>query len=147
MMMEQKKKQLKTASILVLIFAVISFAKTIVELFITDFSDIPIPDGVPENIWLIAKISFGVIFILLLTPQFYIGVKGLKLAKNPDRSAKAHIVWGIILLVLAVLALISPIASIVQKQDVLTNVSLLFGMLLDVLVLFDYVKCAKALAK
>lgn len=145
--MEQKKKQLKNASILVLVFAAVSFAKTIVELFITDLSDIPIPDGAPENILLIAQIVFVVISVLLLTPQIYIGIKGLKLAKNPDRSAKAHIVWGIILLVLAVLALISPIASIVQKQDVLTNVSLLFGMLLDVLVLFDYVKCAKALAK
>ena len=146
-MMEQKKKQLKSASILVLIFAGLSLVKTIVELIFTDLDVATIPEGLPENILLITKIVFAVISVLLLIPNVYIGIKGLKLASKPDSSAKAHIVWGIILLVLTVLSLVSPITDIMQKQNVSANISILLGGLLDAIVLFDYVKCAKALAK
>ena len=146
-MMEQKKKQLKSASILVLIFAGLSLVKIIAELILTDLNVTTIPEGLPENILLITKIVFAVISVLLLIPNVYIGIKGLKLASNPDSSTKAHIIWGIILLVLTVLSLVSPITDIMQKQNVSANISILLGGLLDAIVLFDYVKCAKALAK
>ena len=82
----------------------------------------------------------------MLLPQIYIGLKGIKIAKTPD-SSKAHVVWGIILLVLTVLGLIPLIVEIVQSGDVLANVVSCLSIALDSIVLGGYVKYASIVAK
>ena len=83
------------------------------------------------------------ILLLLLLPQAYIGIKGLKIAKKPDPS-KGHIIWGIILIVFTATGLISPFLAFIQGNDVFANISEFCSIAVDVFVLFEYVKFAKA---
>ena len=96
--MEQSRKNLKLSSIIVLILSVFYAIQLVCELMFGEINNATIPEGAPDNILLITKIVLASIAGLLLIPNIYIGVKGLKVAKNPD-SSKAHIVWAIILLV------------------------------------------------
>ena len=80
----------------------------------------------------------------MLFPQTYIGIKGLKIAEKPN-SSKGHIVWGVILLVFAVLGLLSPLLALVQGNgEAFGNVSEVLSMAVDIMILFDYVKYARA---
>ncbi len=144
--MSQSRKHLKITSILVLILAGLSLLNIVVELCLGDLNNATIPDGSPENILLITKILLFSVSFLLLLPQFYVGVKGLHVAKKPDAS-KGHIVWAIILLVLAVLGMLSTCVSIFTQGNVRENVSSLLSTVVDVMVLLDFVKYAKAVAK
>lgn len=144
--MEQSRKYLKISSIVVLIFAGLTLLNLVSELLFGELNRAEIPAGSPENILLITKIILLVVSILLLLPQVYVGIKGLKMAKNPD-SSKAHIIWGTILLVIAVLGLVSPAIALIKQEDVFNNVSELFSILVDVIVFFDYVKYARRVSR
>ena len=86
------------------------------------------------------------IALLLLLPNIYIGVKGLRIAKKPNAS-KGHIVWGIILLVLASLSLISPVVDIINNGFKYDYISEFFSITVEVAVFFEYIKYAIALRK
>lgn len=144
--MEQSRKYLKLASILVLIFSGLTLINIIYELVFADFTDVEIPDGMPANILLITKIVIAVISVLLLLPRLYIGFKGLKIANNPD-SSRGHIIWGMILLVISIIGVISPTIAIFKLESVLDNVISLIGVLIDVVIFFVYVKSARELSR
>ena len=55
--------------------------------------------------------------------------------------------WAIILLGLAVLGMLSTCVSIFTQGNVRENVSSLLSTVVDVMVLLDFVKYAKAVAK
>ena len=144
--MIQNRKQLKTSSIVVLIFAALTLIKIIADVWYMDFSIVEIPEGLPDNTIMIVKIIFAAISFVCLLPQVYIGCKGLKMAKAPD-SSRAHIVWGTILLVFAVIGLFSPAFAIIKQEEVSENVSTLFSVLLEVIVFYEYVKYARLVQK
>ena len=144
--MEQARKHLKISSIIVLVFAGLTLLNLVSELLFGELNRAEIPDGSPDNILLITKILLLVVSLLLLLPQVYVGLKGLKMAKKPD-SSKAHIIWGTILLVIAILGLVSPAIAIIKQEDVFNNVSELLSILVDVVVFFDYVKYARMVSK
>ena len=149
--MEQSRKNLKTSSIIVLALAGLSLLNIIFELFFGSLNgalnSAAIPEGATDNIILIAKIFILVLSILILVPQFYIGIKGIKIAKNPD-SSKGHIVWGIILIVVTAIGLISPFRMLIQGEgEAFGNVSELLSVGVDVFILFEYVKYARAVRK
>ena len=142
--MEQTRKNLKTTSIIVLALAGLTLLNLLFELFFGEIKNAEIPAGSPDNILLITQIFILVLSLLMLLPQVYIGIKGLKMAKNPD-SSKGHIVWGIILLVFSVLGLLSPLLALVQGDgEAFGNVSEILSMAVDIMILFEYVKYAKA---
>ena len=144
--MEQAKKNLKITSIVVLILTGFSLVQIVLQLFFGEFNNVKLPEGAPENLLLIVKIVLAVITFLFLLPQLYIGLKGLKIAKNPNDS-KGHIVWGFILLAMSIIGLLSPLMSIVNGVDMWDNVSTFLSILVEVLVFFDYVRYARAIAK
>ena len=143
--MEKTRKNLKTTSIVVLALAGLSLINIIFELFFGEFKEAAnnatLPDGSPDNIILITQIFVLVISVLLLLPQVYIGIKGIKIAKNPD-SSKSHIVWGIILIVLTASGLITPFLGIIQGNDIFANVAEFCSILVDVSILLGYVSYA-----
>lgn len=143
--MENSKKQLKIASYLVLILGGISLVQFILGIvfFKVDAGAVA---GANEQMIMITKIVLMTVSGLILLPRLYIGLKGLKVAKIPN-SSRAHIVWAIILLVIAVLNLISVGGALIQQQDVGTNVGLALDYALDVLVFLDYIKYANEVAK
>ena len=149
--MEQARKNLKTTSIIVLALAGLSLINLLFGIFFgdlnTELNNATIPDGAPDNVILITKIFVLVVSILILLPQLYVGLKGLKMAKKPD-SSRGHIVWGIILVVFTACGLLSPFVALIQGNgDAFGNVSELLSIAVDVFVLFEFVKYARAVRK
>ena len=148
--MANARKNLKTSSIIVLLLAGLSLLNILFELFFgaldESLKNVSLPEGSPENILMIAKAVILVVSILLLLPHLYIGFKGLKMAKKPDKS-HAHVVWGVILLVITAIGLITPLTALVKGSDVLGNASEFFSIAVDVVVLFEYVKYARAVRR
>ena len=143
--MELTRRNLKIESILVLAFAALSFIHLIAQLIFVDFSKAELSAGTDETAILVTKILIMAVSFVFLLPQIYVGIKGLKIANNPN-SSKAHIVWAIILLVVTVLSLISPISNIIKQEAVSDNVSRLLSLLVEGLVFFDYIRYARAIA-
>jgi uncharacterized membrane protein YhaH (DUF805 family) len=144
--MEKARKNLRISSIVILIFAGLSLINIVAQLIWGDFSNAPIPDGSSDNILLIAKTVLLGISLLLLIPDVYIGVKGLKAAKNPS-SSKGHIVWATILFVLSIIALISPILGLFSGDSVRESISAILSCLVQILIYFEYIRDAKRVAK
>ena len=143
--METSKKNLKTASIIVLIFAALSLIRIIVNTCTTDFKAAAIEAGVNESLGMVTAILTCAISIVLLLPQIYVGVKGMKFAENPDGS-KAHIVWAIILTVCTVIGLFSTISGMVKSGDYVYNIFVLVDGVVDIALYFLYIKYAKQVA-
>ena len=140
--MEYTRKQLKLASIIVLIFAALSLLQVVTDLFTSNFDS----TGATETVLLVTRIIVIVISFILLLPNIYIGVKGMSLAKEP-KVAKAHIVWAVILLVFAVLSIISPTMSFIQNGFKLDNSVVFFTSVAEILAFIDYIKYASDLNK
>ena len=144
--MEQTRKSLKLTSIAVLALAAFSMLQIVCELLFGELGKAQIPEGAPENTLLITQIFLFSFALLLMLPSIYIGIKGMRMAKNPN-SSKGHIVWAIILFVLAFLSLIDPVVSFFQdgfKYDTLTE---FLSIVVEVAVFFDYIKYAIAVRK
>ena len=144
--MSQLRKNLKILSIVVLAFAGLTALNIVFELIFGEINNAAIPEGSPDNILLIAKIFLVVLSFIILLPQVYIGIKGIKVANKPDNS-RGHIVWGIILFVLSLVGLISPVMAIFKREDIFSNLSALFSGAVDAAILFAYVKYARSVAE
>ena len=144
--MEQAKKHLKISSLIVLLFAGLSLLNIVVELLLGDINSAEIPEGAPVDILMITKIILLVVSVICLFPRVYVGMKGLRMAKNPD-SSKGHIIWATIIFVLTLIGLVSPLFAVVKQENVSENVSSLLGILLDLAIYYDYIKYAKQVSK
>ena len=144
--MEQTRKYLKLSSIAVLALAGFSMLQIVSELLFGELSNAIIPEGAPDNILLITRVFLFSFALLLALPNIYIGIKGLRIAKKPN-SSKGHIVWGIILLVLASLSLISPVVDIINNGFKYDYISELLSIAVEASVFFEYIKYAIAVRK
>jgi hypothetical protein len=144
--MEKSRKNLKVSSMIVLLFAGLTVLELISELMFGELNNAAIPDGAPDNILLITKIFLLSFTVLLLLPQIYIGIKGLIIAKKPNRS-KGHIVWAVIILVLNVIGLFNPVVNIITGISVFDNVRSIFSILLEVVIFYEYIKYAREVRK
>ena len=144
--MEQSRKNLRNMSVVVLALAGLSLINILFELFFgelnSELNNATIPEGSPDNIVSIARIFILVISLVLLLPEVYVGVKGIRIAKNPDDS-KGHIIWGIILIAVTAAGLIPPFFAFLQGDgEAFGNVAELCSIAVDVAVLVEYVKYA-----
>ena len=144
--MEQAQKQLKISSLIVLLFAGLSLVQIITELAFGEINSATIPEGAPENILLITKIILLSVTLIFLLPKVYAGLKGLQIAKTPD-SSQSHIIWAIVALIFEVVGFIDPILDIVNQGNIWENVVMLAEISLEVIILYEYIKYAKALSK
>jgi hypothetical protein len=144
--MENTRKNLRTVSIVVLALAGLSLLSVLFETFFGELHETlkgaAIPEGAPDNIVMITKVFVLVISVLLLIPQVYIGIKGIKIAAKPDDSC-AHIVWGIILIVINAGGLISPFIAFLQGNEAFGNGAEILSILVDIGILFEFVKLSK----
>ena len=144
--MEQTRKYLKLSSIVVLVFAGFSMLEIVGEVLFGGLDKAVLPEGSPENIVLITKIFLLSFSLLLMLPNIYIGIKGLRVAKKPN-SSKSHIVWAIILFVVSFLCLIDPIVGFINNGFKFKNISSFCSILVEVVVFFEYIYYAVALRK
>ena len=143
--MSNSRNHLKEASFLVLLFTAFSFIRMIIQLFVGFEAD-PTQVGVSHEIIVATMIVMLVVGLILLLPQLYVGVKGMKIAKNPT-SSKGHIVWAVILLVFSAFGIISTVTSIAEQINVVDNVITLVDHALDVIVYCMYIKYANRVLK
>lgn len=143
--MSISRNHLKEASFLVLLFTAFSFIRMIIQVFVGFEAD-PTQVGVSHEIIVATMIVMFVVGLILLLPQLYVGVKGMKIAKNPT-SSKGHIVWAVILLVFSAFGIISTVTSIAEQINVVDNVITLVDHALDVIVYCMYIKYANRVLK
>jgi uncharacterized BrkB/YihY/UPF0761 family membrane protein len=144
--MNQSRRHLKEASLLVLIFTALTLLRLLIQCFTVGFEGDPEQAGVSQELMVAAVVVAFVINLIALLPQLYIGVKGMKIAKEPA-STKGHIVWAVILLVFAVFSIISTASSIVSQTNILDNVIVIVDHALHVLVYCAYIKYANQVLK
>ena len=144
--MEQSKKYLKLSSIAVLALAFFSMLQLVSELLFGDINQATIPEGAPDNILLITRIILFAVAFLLMLPNIYIGIKGMRIAKKPNAS-KAHIVWAIILLAFACLNIIEPVVTCVSDGMKYENISAVLSIAVEITVFFEYIKYAMDVRK
>ena len=144
--MENSRKYLRLYSIFILIFAAYTLITLAVEVLFAAFDNVEIPEGAPENVGLIAQIVILSISFILLLPQLYVGLKGLKMAKYPN-SSRGHIIWAMILLVFAVLGSISPIKNLISGTNARENFGTVTTCLVEISIYFEYIRYAKAVAE
>ena len=143
--MSISRNHLKEASFLVLLFTAFSFIRMIIQVFVGFEAD-PTQVGVSHEIIVVTMIIMFVVGLILLLPQLYVGVKGMKIAKNPT-SSKGHIVWAVILLVFSAFGIIFTVTSIAEQINVVDNVITLVDHALDVIVYCMYIKYANRVLK
>ena len=143
--MSISRNHLKEASFLVLLFTAFSFIRMIIQVFVGFEAD-PTQVGVSHEIIVVTMIVMFVVGLILLLPQLYVGVKGMKIAKNPT-SSKGHIVWAVSRLVFSAFGIISTVTSIAEQINVVDNVITLVDHALDVIVYCMYIKYANRVLK
>ena len=144
--MEKTRKNLKITSIVLLIWAGSSIFNILGEICFGEFNNAAAPEVGSVNILLITKIILLTISALLLWPQIYIGIKGLKIAKAPN-SSKRHIFWATVLLVFSIIGLISSSLELLNSEAVYQNTGSILSMLIEICMYFEYIKYAKEIAK
>ena len=108
--MEKNRKDLKVVSIAILALLGLTLVRTIVNACIQGIPQIQATEGLSQEAIKIASIIAFVLTFVLLLPQVYVGVKGIKIA-NGGEFGKAPFIWVIILGVLAVVATISALSN------------------------------------
>ena len=144
--MERNKKNLKVLSILILALAVYSLIRIVLSVFSIDLNPEDLTDGASATLLLIGQIFVCVVSFILLIPQIFVGIKGIKVSNNPD-SSKAHIVWAVILTVLSVIGILSPASELIKGVAVLDNLFAVADMALDAIIYIEYINYAKKLVK
>ena len=144
--MSNSRKHLKISAILVLVLAAATFIKTVMSVIFGGLPSAIVPDGSADNIVLITQISLLIFSALLLLPQIYVGAKGILVSKHPTRS-KLHIIVAIVLFVFSIIGLVFPIIGIINREAIFDNIGTIIGLLLEILVYFDYIKYAKMASK
>ena len=144
--MEKNKKNLKVLSILILALAVYSLIRIVLSVFSIDLNPEDLTDGASATHLLIGQIFVCVVSVILLIPQIFVGIKGIKVSNNPD-SSKAHIVWAVILTVLSVIGILSPASELIKGVAVLDNLLAVADMALHAIIYIEYINYAKKLVK
>ena len=116
--MEKVRSNLKASAICILALTIFRLAASIVTFAI---QGVQVPESMitPEITKDLAKVVMIVAWALSLVfnlPSFYVGIKGLKVAKNPDKS-KAHIVWAVIMLVFAIISVLAAVNQLTTATD------------------------------
>ena len=140
--MEQSRKHLKTSSFLVLVFTLATVLSLISGLM--DINNATIPDGAQDNILGITKTLLMAISGILLLPQIYVAIKGIKIANNPN-SSRFHIAVATIVFIFTLMSLVSPAIALIEGSSN-ESIGTLFIIVVESSVYFDYIMAARAVA-
>ena len=144
--MEKIRKSFKISSWVVLIFALLSLLRIIVAVALGEHNYAEIPADSPENILMITNAFLLVFSGLCLLPEIYVGIQGLRVAKNL-KGSKGHIIWAVILLSFSALSLMGTLIAMVKGGSFSAHGSTLFSTLLELIVYFEYIQYAVAFRK
>lgn len=136
--MEKSKKELKAFSILVLAFVAFILIRSIVDLSLNGLPQVnEVPKGVTKGMIKTTQIIMIVVSFIFLLPQIFIGVRGLKIANGANAKGKAHMVWAIIFVLLAILSSVASIVDLVKDFNFDNSINLL-SSLIDLILFGGY---------
>lgn len=142
--MEKLKKSLKISSLCILLVTVSRLAFALMSYFKgnLEVTDDMIPEGFTREMATASVMIVWVIGLIALLPSFYLGFKGLKIAKNPDNS-KAHIIWAMIMLIFSVISVLSSVGQLSSVKDLTMSILDLSEVVLCAMLYFLYYLEAK----
>jgi hypothetical protein len=132
----KNKEALKTLSVLILFLAGLTLTRTIVDLIVSGLPIANVADGMTKELMQITAIITVVLSCVLLLPQVYVGIKGIKVS-NGAASSKAPFVWAIILAILSGIAAISGFSTMISAFT-FSNILAFVDIALDVVVYIFY---------
>ena len=142
--MEKTRKQLKEISVVILILAAFSLIRSVIDVILTDFSQASRLEGVTPGLILATQIFLIVFAFVLMIPEIYVGVKGIKIA-NASSSSKAPIVWAVILAIFSGVGVVSSVSSLIHQGDLVGDLLALANTVVDVLLYITYINHVKKL--
>ena len=140
--MEKSRRNLLTFSLFIIGLAVITVVEIAAELYLGGFNRVEIPEGAPDNILEITKNFILIFSIVMLLPQLYVGIKGVRVARNPD-SSKGHIFWGSVIFILAVLGCVSSIIDWTNNGNPSECFSSLMECAFDAIIYCEFLVAAR----
>lgn len=145
--MEKNRKILKECSIVILAIVALNLVMGIVNLCVNGLPNADqIPEGMSAELVKIVAIIALVVGFILLFPQIYLGLKGLKIAGGEAVTSKAPLNWAIVLAVLAAISAISSISNLVKAFNADTLISVL-TQVVDVVFFAYYYICVRKIAE
>ena len=144
--MVKTRKQLKEISVVILILAAFSLIRSVLDVIFTDFSQASKLEGVTPGLILAAQIFLIVFSFVLMIPEIYVGVKGIKIA-NSSSASKAPVVWALILAIFSGVGVVSSVSSLIHQGDLVGDLLALADAVVDVLLYITYINYANKLIK
>ncbi len=145
----EKRKNLHDYSLVMILLAVLG-TLNFVATAVGSWVDGTVSDAlatVEADLLLPVKIGLCVVAVLMVflsLAEVFIGVKGLKISREPNAD-KGHIVASKIFLAINVLAVISLVASLINNEaPVVDTVLTLVNAVLDIIVYVYFIKSANA---
>jgi len=144
--MEKNRKELKAFSILILVVVALELIRAIVGLCVNGIPKVTeIPEGMTEDMVQISSIIAFALSLAIFIPQIYVAIKGIKVA-NGEASGKAHMIWAVILAILAGVSVVSGISGLFKEFNFDAVMDLL-GPAIDFLMFALYYVYARKIAK
>ena len=142
--MEKNKKDLKALSLVILFLAALTLVRIVVNVCVNGLPKVELEGVTPEVTNIVAIVALALSCVLLL-PQVYVGVKGLKIA-NGGQGNKWHIVIAIILAICSLTAVVSSAISMFKSFNFDTSLTVV-DHFLDVAIFIMYIITARKIAK
>ena len=141
--MEKTRRKLMAFSIFILGFAVYTLVSLGLELFLGNgFENLTVPEGAPENIIGITKMFIIAVTLVLVLPQIYVGIKGVRVARNPDSSG-GHIFWAVVLFIFALVGIVSAVINIVNNGGAGDGFSMMINGVIEAIFYLEFIIYAR----
>ena len=140
--MDKTRRNLLAFAIFILGLAVYTLVSVALELFMgSGFDNVTIPEGAPENVVEIAKTFLMVVSLVMVLPQLYVGIKGIRVARNPD-SSKGHIFWAAVLLICTIVGFVYTFLDWSGAESG-ESITLLIDYAIDAIFYFEFITYAR----
>ena len=141
--MDKTRRRLLAFSIFILGFAAYTLVSLGLELFLgSGFDNLTVPEGAPENIIDITKTFIIVVTLLLVLPQIYVGIKGVRVARNPDSSG-GHIFWAVVLFIFALVSIVSALINLVSNGGAGDGFSMMIDGAIEAIFYLEFIIYAR----
>ena len=117
--MEKIRKNLKLTSFCILLVTTFRLITSFLTFFNggLEVTAEMIPAGSTREVVYISLLIAWILGLIFFLPSYYVGFKGLKVAKNPEGTGKAHIVWATIMLVFSIISVISMAGNLSSSAN------------------------------
>jgi uncharacterized membrane protein YhaH (DUF805 family) len=145
--MTKDRKTLKEYSICIVILAGLTLVRLIVDACLTGFNPSSVNiEGASETLIKVSLIIAFVLALILLIPDVYVGIKGIKEATKPS-GGKLHIILAKIICIINCLMTLVVVVALFKSDSIWNDISTLCSCLVDASIMFFYASECKKINK